>query len=313
MRPSVPLIALGVAGAALVAGVALSMLGDIGIDLGLGGGGDDTLVFADGPADFARLEREHPVGRAALAALTPEAVRALDQMRLDQLYARLPAGPVPEGRYEVTLFGTGEARDGERLAGAMGGLARSLPGETADFVIRTGTALYGQRQFEGQTMRALADDFDPVRILVNEVSALQGVSPDYRDFPAVDVPRDGLLGLIFSTRKAYVLFPVRVACGQSLLDPRRESHIADHIRNETMEGYRRIADVLVGPSGLAIREEFRMVRPGLYLGRAYAARRFVGNVLLWRAEGDEAALEAFSDGDGDPGPCWPGDMKRAAG
>ena len=38
----------------------------------------------------------------------------------------------------------------------------------------------------------------------------------------------------------------------------------------TLPGYQEHPDALAGRNGLRIRDEIRMIRPGFYLGRAYA-------------------------------------------
>jgi hypothetical protein len=54
--------------------------------------------------DFAWIEHQFPLTRADLVRLTPQNVAALDQEAIDQVYARLTAGPIPDGAYEGTFF-----------------------------------------------------------------------------------------------------------------------------------------------------------------------------------------------------------------
>src|SRR5207237_378138 len=49
--------------------------------------------------DLARLEHELPLGPATLARVTPASLKALDQEQLNQRYARLTAGPIPDGPF----------------------------------------------------------------------------------------------------------------------------------------------------------------------------------------------------------------------
>ena len=72
------------------------------------------------------------------------------------------------------------------------------------------------------------------------------------------------------TDKVWLLFPAKVYCGQSLLDSRRESIIIDYAFTDEIRGLPREPGLLAGRGGLRIRDEIRMVRPGFYLGRAYA-------------------------------------------
>lgn len=54
--------------------------------------------------DFARVEHEAPLSTADLAKLTPDNLALFDQEQIDQIYARLSAGPIPDGAYDGGLF-----------------------------------------------------------------------------------------------------------------------------------------------------------------------------------------------------------------
>ena len=82
----------------------------------------------------------------------------------------------------------------------------------------------------------------------------------------------------------WLLFPARLYCGQSLLDSRRESIIIDYFFTDELPGYRQRPDYLAGRNGLKVRDEIRMVRPGLYLGRAYIGQVFLVNFFLYSKE-----------------------------
>lgn len=84
-------------------------------------------------------------------------------------------------------------------------------------------------------------------------------------------------------------FPARVYCGQSLLDSRRESIVLDYSYGDTIPGYIAAFDWPMTRHGLNIRDEIRMVRPGLYLGRAYIQGIYTLNFILHsQAEADKA-------------------------
>ena len=87
--------------------------------------------------------------------------------------------------------------------------------------------------------------------------------------------RDEVLG-----REVGLLFPAKLYCGRSLLDDRRESIIIDYADNDQIDRYIDKVDKLVGRKGLQIRDEICMVRPGLYLGRAYFGTIFGLNFVL---------------------------------
>ena len=81
-----------------------------------------------------------------------------------------------------------------------------------------------------------------------------------------EVPREGWLQHVLPTTDVWLLFPAKLYCGQSLLDGRRESVIIDYAYNDDLPGYQENPDALAGRNGLRIRDEIRMIRPGLLPG-----------------------------------------------
>ena len=59
--------------------------------------------------DFARLEHELPLSPADLMKITPDNLEAATQEQVDQIYARLTAGPIPDGPYQGQAFFPQEA------------------------------------------------------------------------------------------------------------------------------------------------------------------------------------------------------------
>src|SRR5262249_31621019 len=109
----------------------------------------------------------------------------------------------------------------------------------------------------------------------------------------------------------WLLFPARLYCGQSLLDSRRESIIIDYFFTDELPGYRQRPDYLAGRNGLQVRDEIRMVRPGLYLGRAYVGRVFLVNFFLSNDEVAKRDGPEFTKTGTVPEDCWPGTQARA--
>src|SRR6266542_1598787 len=72
--------------------------------------------------DLARLEHELPLSPATLARVTPASLKALDQEQLNQLYARLTAGPIPDGPLGGDLFFPRGASGDVRLSEIVGGV-----------------------------------------------------------------------------------------------------------------------------------------------------------------------------------------------
>jgi hypothetical protein len=228
--------------------------------------------------DFARLEQEQPLNRGHLLELSPENLEKMSQEEVDQVYARLTAGPIPDGPYEGTFFfaqGGGLPRIGEQLGGLSGqgvGLKLQL------------LELVGQKIWKGKVFyrqeRVLRNMIDK-RATVNAFLATQKVDAAH------------LRSIDFKGNQAYLLFPARLYCGQSLLDGRRESVIIDYAFTDEIPGYEPAVDALGGREGTQIRDEIRMVRPGFYLGRAYLSRVFALNFTLRNAEVENAGRDAF--------------------
>src|SRR5262249_7720208 len=111
-------------------------------------------------------------------------------------------------------------------------------------------------------------------------------------------------------KDAWLLFPAKLYCGQSLLDSRRESIIIDYAYSDELPGYRERPDFLASRHGLMIRDEIRMVRPGFYLGRAYAGKVFLLSFTLYNKDIAERDGPAYLKTGQIQQDCWTG-MQRA--
>jgi hypothetical protein len=226
--------------------------------------------------DFAWVEHKYPLTPAQRAQITPKYLAGLDQEQVDQIYARLTAGPIPDGAFDGDLFfpkgASGERRVAE-IIGGLKGFAVNLKGRKVEGLGRT---LWKGKVF-----------YRDQRVLRNRIEDLALLAP-LVDGPLTDIPKIDVNG-----RDAWLLFPAKLYCGQSLLDSRRESIVIDYAFTDQIEGYREKPDFLAGRRGLKIRDEIRMVRPGFYLGRAYADRAFLLNFTLYNKEMAERDGEAF--------------------
>ena len=230
--------------------------------------------------DFARIELDHPLTPADRAAITPDNLRGLPQEKVDQIYARLSAGAIPDGPYTGDLFfadGGGPQRISQVMGGAKG-FANDLALDQIRFL---GKALWKGQVFyrDLRELRNMIDDRTVVAKLFDvDVSAM----------------RTGQ----FNGKTVGLLFPAKLYCGQSLLDSRRESVIIDYAFGDDIDGYLPNVDSVAGRNGLQVRDEIRRVRPGFYLGRAYMGKIFILNFTLYNA----AAAKAGAT----PGDCWDG-------
>src|SRR5207253_10055765 len=76
--------------------------------------------------DFAQVEYRFPLSTAQRAQVTPEYLARLDQEQLDQLYARLTAGPIPNGSFDGRVIFPRGASGTLRAAEVMGEFASTV-------------------------------------------------------------------------------------------------------------------------------------------------------------------------------------------
>jgi hypothetical protein len=238
------------------------------------------IRFAPDRMDFARVEHEYPLSVAELESLTPESLARFSQEEVDQIYGRLTAGPIPEGAYDGGLFFPRGTDGDTRLSEIIGG---HLKGRLASLGVRRTEAL-GSALWKGKVF------YKRERLLRNRMEDTQLLAP------LTGGNTQGIEKITVNGRDAFLLFPARLYCGQSLLDGRRESVIIDYTFTDELPGYRERPDWLAGRNGLRVRDEIRMVRPGFYLGRAYLNRIFGLNFTLYNAEAADAGRQAFREG-----------------
>ncbi len=155
---------------------------------------------------------------------------------------------------------------------------------------------------EERELRNFVEDFRPLSGLIDDPDALEQAT----------VPREGWLKHVLPTTEVWLLFPAKLYCGQSLIDGRREAIIIDYAYNDDIAGYQERPDALTGRNGLRIRDEIRMIRPGFYLGRAYANKVFLLNFMLMNSEVADAGRDGFANRDEVAEDCWAGEQQRNA-
>ncbi len=260
---------------------------------------NSTKVFR---VDLARVEEQFPLSRADLMKITPENLSALSQEQVDQIYGRIAAGPIPDGQYLGGLFFARGESLRSRLEEIVGGLEGRIISVNIDLLERIGGLIWKGKEIkrDGRILRNMIEDFAVLGIAVDNPNTV----------PKTTIPRDGPLRRLIPKDEVFLLFPAKIYCGQSLLDARRDSVIVDYSYNDDINGYRKSPDSLAGRGGLRIRDEIRMVRPGLYLGRAYANRAFLLNFTLFNAAVAERDGPAFARGEAVAEDCWPGEQRR---
>lgn len=242
--------------------------------------------------DFAQLEHKYPLSANDLAQITPENVELLTQEQIDQIYARLSAGPIPDGPFDGRVAfpkgDSGKLRWAE-IAGGLAGFVVNLKGIKLDAISEfmwKGKVFY-------RDQRVLRNRIEDLSVL-KKLGIVEGE------------PKKTKLG----DAETWLLFPAKLYCGQSLLDARRESIIIDYFFTDEIQGYQEKPDFLAGRRGIRVRDEIRMVRPGFYLGRAYIDRVFLLNFTLYNAEIAKRDGENFIKTGQAQEDCWTGTQAR---
>lgn len=264
---------------------------------------DRTKTNYAAKRDFATIEHKVPLTPKQLNSITPESLltQFQDQEGLDQLYARLTSGPIPEGPF-----------DGKIVLAPNGGMSRVIeifrkaqiiPAQLKpeEMVKMLGETLWRGKHFYPDSNGIKGNTLLRNRMLTDDISVLSKLFAftfQIKRDPAIDEANE------------YRLFPAKVYCGQSLLDSRRESIIIDYAFTDEISGYRASIDSLAGRTGLKVRDEVRMVRPGFYLGRAYLDRMFGLNFTLVKKDGGAGKFDESSRTLKTDDTCWTGTQNR---
>lgn len=238
--------------------------------------------------DFAEVEHAYPLTPKQRDALTPENLASFSQEELDQIYARLTAGPVPDGEFSGTFF-FADGGGVKRISEVLGGLKGVAVDIKLKKMERLGEALWKGKVFykDQKILRNMIRDRDYLKLIIDG-------DPD-------TLPKTKINGV-----DTWLLFPAKLYCGQSLLDARRESVIIDYAFTDDIDGYRERPDFLAGRRGLQVRDEIRMIRPGFYLGRAYMGRVFVLNFTLYNPGIADRDRNSFLQAGKSQEECWTG-------
>jgi hypothetical protein len=253
---------------------------------------DHGVRYSSKP-DFARVEHEHPLAAADLAMLTPETLKRYDQEQIDQIYARLTAGIMPDGLFDGSPFLPKGNSGDEDLAGIIGGLKGIASAPKTRTLELLANHLWHKKVFHADSglARTRIDDPVPFEHLISGDPAI--------------LSRTAVGG-----KEEWLMFPARLYCGQSLLDSRRESIIIDYSYADDIPGYRKFPDYLTGRWGMEVRDEIRMVRPGFYLGRAYLSKIFFRNFTLYKEDLAKRELPMFLKRNKIRQDCWPGEQNH---
>ncbi|WP_301102761.1 hypothetical protein [Propionivibrio sp.] len=242
--------------------------------------------------DLAQVDYKYPIATTELAKITPDYLAMLDQEQLDQLYARLTAGPIPDGAFDGRILLPRGSSGKFRLSEIVGGY--------------TGTALH----LKGLLIENIGEVLWRGKVFFREERVLRNRIDDLSLLKKAGLVEGEPKKMNYGGKETWLLFPAKLYCGQSLLDARRESIIIDYFFTDEIPGYQENPDYLAGRRGLKVRDEIRMIRPGLYLGRAYLDRGFALNFTLYDKASDEKSRDDFIKTGKVQEDCWPGTQAR---
>lgn len=148
--------------------------------------------------DLAEVEHKYPLLPEDLQKITPENLATLSQEQIDQIYARLSAGPIPDGPFDGGILfprgSSGKFRAAEIMDG-LAGAALHLKGIELEVV---GETLWHGKVFYRQD-RVLRNRIDDLGAL-QKLGLVQGE------------PKK----IAVNGKDAWLLFPAKLYCGQSL-------------------------------------------------------------------------------------------------
>jgi len=238
--------------------------------------------------DLAQVDYKYPIATTELAKITPDYLATLEQEQLDQIYARLPAGPIPDGPFDGRILLPRGASGKFRLSEIVGGFA--------------GTAL----QLKGLVVEDIGEVLWRGKVFFRDERVLRNRIEDLALLKKTGLVEGEPKKMSYGGKETWLLFPAKLYCGQSLFDARRESIIIDYLFTDEIPGYQESPDFLAGRRGLKVRDEIRMIRPGFYLGRAYLDRGFALNFTLYDKSTDDKARADFVSTGKVQEDCWPG-------
>jgi hypothetical protein len=239
--------------------------------------GAPPIRFAPAGTDPARLRSDYALTASERESLTADSLRKLTQDQVDQIYLRLGTGQMPDGPFRGDLF----FPRGSNSHAAVRDLGVSLPASLSAIaampIEQLGRALWKGKVF-----------FRSQGVVRNRIDDLAILKPIIKD-------SDTIPKLTFDGETTWLLFPAQLSCGPSLLEPAHRSIVIDYSKGPTIDGYREIPDSLAGTDALDIHDEVRIVKPGLYLGRAYFKGRFGLNFTLVKPGTAAAPTDAEGD------------------
>lgn len=235
-------------------------------------------------ASYADIEMLAPLSAFSMREIEPKDIRNLTMEEFNQLYARMGAGPMPYGDYSGYIMQKPPVYSAIKkrllkqfmLADEFAKIAKLVCGREGDDCLLE--FIWKGKRFGAKN----SSDQIMAQTLVNTVSAgfKFPVFADIFKTKTVDKALNFAEGLI--DKASLTFFPMNTYCGISQVDTRRESIITDASFGDDfgLPYYIGLRDEVVTRKGLNITEEYRMLRPGLYLGKVFTNKLFLFNVVL---------------------------------
>lgn len=235
-------------------------------------------------ADYALIEKMAPLSTSQMMSLKPNDFSKLSMEEFDQIYARLGSGPMPLGDYKGYILQKPQLYYSikNRLLKMVKG-ATELSKVISMFCGKESEDCFFEVAWNGKRFMP-KDDMDRIETMTTFNPAatdtkFKNILPSFITKnslfeKAADI-KDGLFDLANVT-----LFPMHVYCGISQSDVRRESIITDASYADDFSNYIGLRDEMITRKGMNITEEFRMVRPGLYIGKVFTNKLFLFNLAI---------------------------------
>ncbi len=204
-------------------------------------------------AGFSTVEKMAPLSKAFLATLNSDHFKSLTGEEFNQIYARLQSGPMLTGEFKgsilqkssVFISVKNKMLKSLRLDGVLATAVTNLCGQNEDCLYET---IWKGKRFLPKNSLGQIEAQTLIRLPVGSVS----------------------------------LFPMNTYCGISQIDTRKESQIADGTFSDDFASFIPLRDEIISRKQLSITEEYRMVKPGLYIGKVYSNKIFLFNIALER-------------------------------
>ncbi len=274
-----------------------------------------ALEFSQAPyqskPDPSWLERNFPLSKQERLNITAADLDLMTQEELDQLYIRSPAGPILSAQYQGSvLVKDGIIQNAKNLILKDSKIVNTMERFCRRFGKSDLIECLSEVAWKGK--KIYPRNADGLVELRNAVSAPVAEAAKYALLPFFQTlnPSNWLVQNteMFGLLPKYMMFPAKVYCGQSLIDHRRESVVIDYSWGDRFTPFIRGIDDLAGRGFFNIRDEIRMIRPGLYLGRAYTNKIFLLNFVL--SNSTQLATFTTANAPMSEGQCFNGKLTR---